>query len=484
MAGVGHEPAAVDRSPVPAKTSVGVAHREPRASASSRSSSSPRRSTSRPLGRLLTQASATDHRCWRSASSLVQVLLRGWRWRIVLPDRPDGTPVPVRRTIVPLLVGYLGNAVLPGASRGADPSASLSRVAKASTLMTAFGATMLERLIDIVTLAAIGLAAALAIGASWLDRHDRRVRHDRWRSWGSGVLVLVGMRRFSEMLASSCWRARGLASGLDGSRGWAHAFANGSTAAETSRDSSRSSPSAWPRGPSTPASSGSLAASLGLDLGVRRRQSSWVRSRSWRPRSRLRPGSSARSSWLRRRTAAALGVPASGGARARRARRMSSPSPAARAGRARRSAIASSGLRPQTAWRPRPRGACEPTDDRPDPLRCRRRRRGSRRAAAVPDARSGRADGRYPRFVAARRSTRSPRDGCRSWNMAPRTSWQRCCRPGRLRARERHHHSSQACPTIIIVVGDADRRVHESIDDPLRPGDRRARAPSRCRTPC
>ena len=115
---------------------------------------------------------------------VIQLVLRGWRWRIVLPDRPDGTPVPVRRTIVPLLVGYLGNAVLP--ARLGEPIRALL-VARRESLdpMTAFGATMLERLIDIVTLAAIGLVAALAIGASWWilrSAHSSRPLV----SWGSG----------------------------------------------------------------------------------------------------------------------------------------------------------------------------------------------------------------------------------------------------------------------------------------------------------
>lgn len=96
----------------------------------------------------------------------VQIVVRGWRWRIALPPRPDGRQVPVLHTVGPMLVGYLGNAVLP--ARLGEPIRALL-IARREQLdaMVSFGATMLERLVDIVTLALIGFVAALVLGAAW-----------------------------------------------------------------------------------------------------------------------------------------------------------------------------------------------------------------------------------------------------------------------------------------------------------------------------
>jgi uncharacterized protein (TIRG00374 family) len=154
----------------------------------------------------------------------IQVVVRGWRWRIVLPERPDGTAVPVSRTIVPLLVGYLGNAVLP--ARLGEPVRAVL-VARRERLdpFTAFGATMLERLIDIVTLALIGLAAAVVIGATWWI-----VAIAVAASLGGlvalGILVVLGMTRVTDLLGSLLSRA-GLAERTRRLQHWAQAFAGG-----------------------------------------------------------------------------------------------------------------------------------------------------------------------------------------------------------------------------------------------------------------
>ncbi len=95
-----------------------------------------------------------------------QVAVRGWRWRILLPPRPDGSQVPVRRTISPMLIGYLGNAVLPARLGEAIRSFLVARREQLVPL-EAFGATMLERLVDVVVLALIGLTAAILLGAEW-----------------------------------------------------------------------------------------------------------------------------------------------------------------------------------------------------------------------------------------------------------------------------------------------------------------------------
>ncbi len=95
-----------------------------------------------------------------------QVAVRGWRWSVLLPPRPSGDRVPLRRTISPLLIGYLGNALLP-ARLGEPIRAFLVARREGLVPLEAFGATMLERLVDVVVLAVIGLAAAVILDAEW-----------------------------------------------------------------------------------------------------------------------------------------------------------------------------------------------------------------------------------------------------------------------------------------------------------------------------
>ena len=120
------------------------------------------------IGKTLDVISRTDPVYIALALAIIpiQVLVRGWRWRLLLPHRPDGTPVPVRRTISPMLIGYLGNNVLP-ARLGEAIRAFLVARREDLVPLEAFGATMLERLIDVVALALIGLVAALVLGAEW-----------------------------------------------------------------------------------------------------------------------------------------------------------------------------------------------------------------------------------------------------------------------------------------------------------------------------
>jgi uncharacterized protein (TIRG00374 family) len=162
-----------------------------------------------------------------------QVVVRGWRWRIVLPERPDGTPVPVRRTIAPLLVGYLGNAVLP-ARLGEPVRAVLIARRERLDPFASFGATMLERLIDIVTLALIGLAAAVVLGAPWWIVAIALVA-SVGGIVGLALLVVLGMTRFTDVLASLMARA-GLAERTRRLQRWTQAFAGG---VDRGRDVSR-----------------------------------------------------------------------------------------------------------------------------------------------------------------------------------------------------------------------------------------------------
>jgi glycosyltransferase 2 family protein len=154
----------------------------------------------------------------------LQVVLRGWRWRIVLPERPDGSTVPVRRTIMPLLVGYLGNAILP-ARLGEPVRAVLVARREGLDPFASFGATMLERLIDVVTLALVGLVAAVALGASWWIV-ALAAAATIGGLVGLAVLVLLGLTRFVDLFASLLSRV-GLEERTVRLQRWARSFAGG-----------------------------------------------------------------------------------------------------------------------------------------------------------------------------------------------------------------------------------------------------------------
>jgi uncharacterized protein (TIRG00374 family) len=92
-----------------------------------------------------------------------QTLVRAARWSFLLP-RCDARRIAIRRTLPPLLVGYLGNAVLP--ARLGEPVRALL-VARREDLPAAatFGSVVLERIIDSATVALLVLPAAWIAGA-------------------------------------------------------------------------------------------------------------------------------------------------------------------------------------------------------------------------------------------------------------------------------------------------------------------------------
>jgi glycosyltransferase 2 family protein len=154
----------------------------------------------------------------------VQVLVRAWRWRIVLPPHADGSQVSVMRAVPPLLVGYLGNAVLP-ARLGEPIRALLVARREALVALEAFGATMLERLVDTTTLAMIGLVAALVLGAAtWV------VGVSALAGFGGlivlGLIATVGVTRVTALAARILGRI-GLGQSTQRLQGWSHSFAAG-----------------------------------------------------------------------------------------------------------------------------------------------------------------------------------------------------------------------------------------------------------------
>jgi glycosyltransferase 2 family protein len=98
-----------------------------------------------------------------SAALVVQLLVRAERWSLLLPSGPDGR-VAARRLVPVVLIGYLGNAVLP--ARLGDPiRAILVGRREAIPTSAAFGSVVLERAIDTLSLALIAVPAAIAAGA-------------------------------------------------------------------------------------------------------------------------------------------------------------------------------------------------------------------------------------------------------------------------------------------------------------------------------
>lgn len=97
----------------------------------------------------------------------VQVSLRAFRWSLLFPRQADGTRAWPRRLLPPMLIGYLGNAVLP--ARLGEPMRAIiaSRREKAG-LTESMGSVLVERLIDVATLAVVAFSAALIVDApSW-----------------------------------------------------------------------------------------------------------------------------------------------------------------------------------------------------------------------------------------------------------------------------------------------------------------------------
>src|SRR5664280_2401178 len=97
-----------------------------------------------------------------------QVALRSVRWRLLLPTPRGGGRARVRRIVPVLLVGYLGNAVLP-ARLGEPIRAYLVARREDLDAAEAFGSVVLERVVDTATLAVVAFVAAVAVNApSWI----------------------------------------------------------------------------------------------------------------------------------------------------------------------------------------------------------------------------------------------------------------------------------------------------------------------------
>gem|GEM_PF-324128 len=94
------------------------------------------------------------------------MVLRAWRWQRLIPARPRH--VPVRRVIPVLLIGYLGNAVLP-ARLGEPIRAYLLARREGLSSFEVLGTALLERIVDVASLALMAFAAAWSLAApAWV----------------------------------------------------------------------------------------------------------------------------------------------------------------------------------------------------------------------------------------------------------------------------------------------------------------------------
>jgi glycosyltransferase 2 family protein len=94
----------------------------------------------------------------------VQTLVRSERWRRLLPVNAARRPR-LRRIVPPVLVGYLGNTVLP-ARLGEPIRAAIVARREDLQMSETLGSVVLERIIDTVALSMLGLTAVVQIGSS------------------------------------------------------------------------------------------------------------------------------------------------------------------------------------------------------------------------------------------------------------------------------------------------------------------------------
>ena len=90
------------------------------------------------------------------------IWLRSWRWQRLLPE--EGQTVPVRRIAPVVLIGYLGNSVLP--ARLGEPIRAYVLARRESLSFAAvLGTALLERIVDLTVLAVMAFLAAEIVGA-------------------------------------------------------------------------------------------------------------------------------------------------------------------------------------------------------------------------------------------------------------------------------------------------------------------------------
>jgi uncharacterized protein (TIRG00374 family) len=134
-----------------------------------------------------------------------QILLRTLRWQLLLPVRSDGTRPSPLRVMPVLLAGYLGNLILP-ARLGELARAFLLARRERLGFSRVLGSVLLERVIDLASLALVAVAAALRAGApDWMVR-------------GMAVVAVIGFVVVAVLVASGIPRTVRAIAGVFGAR--------------------------------------------------------------------------------------------------------------------------------------------------------------------------------------------------------------------------------------------------------------------------
>jgi uncharacterized protein (TIRG00374 family) len=138
---------------------------------------------------------------WLVAATMLlvpgQIILRTLRWRLLLPLRADGRRPSVGRVMPVLLVGYLANLVLP-ARLGEPARAYLLARREQIGFPRVLGSVLLERVIDLASLAFVAVLAAL------------QARAPEWIVRGMVIVAIVGFVIVVVLVASGIARAVGL----------------------------------------------------------------------------------------------------------------------------------------------------------------------------------------------------------------------------------------------------------------------------------
>jgi uncharacterized protein (TIRG00374 family) len=134
---------------------------------------------------------------WLVAATLLlvpgQIILRTLRWRLLLPRRPDGERPTATRVLPVLLAGYLGNLILP-ARLGEPARAYLLARREQIAFARVLGSVLLERVIDLASLAFVAVWAAIVVGA------------DEWLVRGMVVIAVLGSLIVAVLVASGISR--------------------------------------------------------------------------------------------------------------------------------------------------------------------------------------------------------------------------------------------------------------------------------------
>ena len=132
----------------------------------------------------------------------VQFSLRAYRWSRLAASLRSVAPVPWRRFMVPLAIGYLGNAILPARLGEAVRAAILGRRDELP-VAAVLGTVLVERVVDTLTLAMLAGVVAALIAPDWMARL-------------AAVIALIGVVGLVVLLVGGRWFAARMSSAKTG----------------------------------------------------------------------------------------------------------------------------------------------------------------------------------------------------------------------------------------------------------------------------